>query len=90
MSFQLSDWSLSEIRAHATLPGRVLANAHVTLREVQRGRVSEHRITLKVWADVAEGSQPADIEYALYAKAAELARRTMIAADISTYGLAAE
>ncbi|MBI4047109.1 MAG: hypothetical protein HY371_09840 [Devosia nanyangense] len=90
MSFQLKDWSLSEIRPHATLAGRVLATAGVTLREVSAGRVSEHRIALKVWADVGPDTSAADVEYALYVKAAELARRTMAAADISSFGLAAE
>lgn len=90
MSFQLSDWSLSQIRRHPTLPGRILAEAHVTLREAARGLVSEHRITLKVWTDAPEGASPADIEYALYTKAAELARRTMSAADISNFRQAAE
>lgn len=90
MTFQLKDWSLSEIRQHPMLPGRILAVAHVTLREVAAGRVSEHPITLKVWTDAAPGASAADIEYALYAKAAELARRTMAAADLSTYRQAAE
>jgi len=86
MSFQLKDWSLSQIRQHPTLRGRILAVASVTLRE----DAAEHRITLKVWADAAPGDAPADIEYALYTKAAELARRTMAAADLSGYRQAAE
>ncbi|AKR54723.1 hypothetical protein XM25_02675 [Devosia sp. H5989] len=90
MSFQLKDWSLSEIRPHPTLPGRILAVARVTLREVSGGRVSEHPITLKVWTDAEPGTSQSDIEYALYVKAAELARRTMAAADITNFGLAAE
>jgi len=86
MPFELSDWSLSEIRPHPFLAGRILAQASVTLRE----QAQHHRITLKVWADVAPGSSDADIEYALYRKAAELARRTMLAADLSNYRMAAE
>ena len=90
MSFELKGWSLSNVHRHPTLPGRVRATAGVTLREVSGGRVSEHRIALKVWADAGPLTLDSELEDALYAKAAHLARRTMAAADLAPHAQAAE
>lgn len=83
MSFEIRACTIADVHSHPTLKGRTQGKVNVTLRETLRGgKLHDHKLTLKVWADTDESMSLADVNSALLGRAAAILKRTMSVAEI--------
>ena len=75
MTLELIDIGVQDKQSHPRLAGRVTGHVRAVLSEMLDGREQTHELSIPVWADVAEGTSPADIDMALMLKAAKIVAR---------------
>lgn len=82
MGFEIRECALRDVMSHPRLKGRTRATVKVTLRETHLGIVSDHNLTLKVWANTNKDMNADEVKSALLTKAASILSRTIAVADL--------
>ena len=84
MTLELIDIAVRDKQSHPRLVGRITGHVRAVLTETLDGKEHTHELSIPVWADVANDTEPGDVDMALMLKAAKIIARlknTLTAAE---------